>query len=238
MLNPDAAGRATARPAGTVAEQRVYNAIREAVMDHRLTPGTKLKEVALAELFGVGRAVVRSALARLAHAHLVELRRNRGAVVPTPSATESQEVFEARRAIECAIVAKVAIAASRKDLAALRDLVADEGAAYARGGAPAGLRLSVAFHSRLAAIAGNGVLTRFLDEIVSRTPLIVLTHRGHAPSACGVDHHLALVDALAAHDAPRAIALMREHIDQLEGELNLHRAEVPKTLAEIFAQPA
>jgi DNA-binding GntR family transcriptional regulator len=82
------------------------------------------------------------------------------------------------------------------------------------------------------------VLTRFLDEIVSRTPLIVLTHRGHAPSACGVDHHLALVDALAAHDAPRAIALMREHIDQLEGELNLHRAEVPKTLAEIFAQPA
>jgi DNA-binding GntR family transcriptional regulator len=73
---------------------------------------------------------------------------------------------------------------------------------------------------------------------VFRTPLIALTHRGHAPSNCGVEDHLALVEAIAAHDVDRAVAVMRAHVDSLERELNLHRPEPPKTLAEIFAQPA
>jgi DNA-binding GntR family transcriptional regulator len=233
-----AGSTAATASSGAAAEERVYTAIRQAIMDHRLPPGTKLKEAALAELFGVGRATVRGALARLAHAHLVELRPNRGAIIPTPSAAESREVFEARRAIECAIAAKVAATATRKDLAALRESVTAEEAAYARGGDRDGLRLSIEFHRRLATMAGNAVLTRFLDELVYRTPLIALTHRGHAPSTCGVDDHLALVDAIAAHDAARAVAVMREHIEALERELNLHRPEPPKTLAEIFAWPA
>jgi DNA-binding GntR family transcriptional regulator len=207
-------------------------------MDHRLTPGTKLKEVALAELFHVSRATVRGALARLAHAHLVELRPNRGAIIPTPTAAESREVFEARRAIECAIAGKVAATATRKDVAALRDWVATEEAAYARGDDRGGLRLSIEFHRRLAGLAGNAVLSRFLDEIVFRTPLIALTHRGLAPSTCGVDDHLALVAAISASDPDRAVSVMREHVDHLERELNLHRVEPPKTLAEIFAAQA
>ncbi|MGE5794751.1 MAG: GntR family transcriptional regulator [Bacteroidota bacterium] len=232
------ASAAATGPSGVAAEERVYTAIRQAIMDHRLTPGTKLKEVALAELFAVSRATVRAALARLAHAQLVELRPNRGAIIPTPSAAESREVFEARRAIECAIAAKVAATASRKDVAALREWVATEAAAYARGDDRDGLRRSIEFHRRLAALAGNAVLTRFLDELVYRTPLIALTHRGHAPSTCGVDDHLALVDAIGAHEPERAVTVMREHIEALERELNLHRPEPPKTLAEIFARPA
>ncbi len=236
MLNPAASPAAAS--SGAAAEERVHAAIRQAIVDHRLTPGTKLKEVALAELFRVSRATVRGALARLAHAHLVELRRNRGAIIPTPSAAESREVFEARRAIECAIAAKVAAGAPRKDVAALREWVASEAAAYARGDDRGGLRLSIEFHRRLAGMAANAVLARFLDEIVFRTPLIALTHRGHAPSSCGVDDHLALVDAIAAHDPDRAVEVMRAHVDNLERELNLHRPEPPKTLAEVFAQPA
>ena len=116
--------------------------------------------------------------------------------------------------------------------------MAAEEAAYARGDDRGGLRLSIEFHRRLAALAGNAVLTRFLDELVFRTPLIALTHRGHAPSTCGVDDHLALVEAVAARDPDRAVTVMREHIEALERELNLHRPEPPKTLAEIFAQPA
>src|SRR5262245_56717783 len=182
MLNPKVPSSTAS--SGAAAEERVYAAIREAIMDHRLTPGTKLKEVALAELFRVSRSTVRGALARLGHAHLVELRPNRGAVIPTPSAAESREVFEARRAIECAIAAKVAATARRKDVSALREWVGTEEAAYARGDDQGGLRLSIEFHRRLAALAGNAVLTRFLDELVFRTPLIALTHRGHAPSSC------------------------------------------------------
>jgi DNA-binding GntR family transcriptional regulator len=237
MLNSETPP-ANATSSGVAAEERVYAAIRQAIMDHRLTPGTKLKEVELAGLFRVSRATVRGALARLAHVHLVELRPNRGAIIPTPTAAESREVFEARRAIECAIAGKVAATATRKDVAGLRDRVAAEEAAYARGNDRGGLGLSIEFHRHLAGLAGNAVLTRFLDEIVFRTPLIALTHRGHAPSTCGVDDHLALVAAIAANDPDRAVTVMRAHVDHLERELNLHRAEPPRTLSEIFAAPA
>lgn len=216
------------------AEQRVLEAIRDAIFEHQLAPGTKLKEVSLAELFGVSRTVVRSALARLGHAHLVELRPNRGAVVATPSIEESRQVFEARTAIEEAIVAKVARTASARDAAMLREWVTSEEAAYARGDERGGVRLSVDFHRRLAEIAGNRVLSRYLDELVSRTPLIALAHRGQAPAPCGCDDHLALVNAIAAHDEHRAATLMRAHIAHLERALNLRHPDPPKSLAEVF----
>jgi DNA-binding GntR family transcriptional regulator len=240
LISPTVAptGAALARGAGVraPAEQRVFDAIRDAIFEHRLAPGTKLGEVSLAELFGVSRAVVRNVLARLGHAHLVELRPNRGAVVATPSIEESRQVFEARRAIEDAIVAKIARSAGPKDVAMLRQWVASEEAAYARGDERGGVRRSVDFHRRLAELAGNAVLARYLDELVSRTPLIALAHRGHAPAHCGCDDHLALVEAIAAHDEPRAVALMRAHIGHLEAALNLRPAAAPHSLAEVFGR--
>lgn len=215
-------------------EQRVFDAIREAILDHRLAPGTKLKEVALAELFGVSRATVRNVLARLGHLHLVELRPNRGAVVATPSVEESRQVFEARRAIEGAIVAKAAASATRAEVAVLEAAVAAEEAAYARGDERGGLRLSLDFHRRLAAIAGNQVLAAYLEELISRTPLIALAHRGHAPSPCGCDDHVALVRAIAARDATSAVRVMDEHLGHLERALNLERRAQPASLAEVF----
>jgi DNA-binding GntR family transcriptional regulator len=224
--------RSAAGPAS--AEQRVLDAIRGAIFEHRLAPGTKLKEVSLAELFGVSRATIRSVLARLGHLHLVELRPNRGAVVATPSVEESRQVFEARKAVEGALVAKVARSASAREVGMLRDWVATEEAAYARGDERGGLRLSVDFHRRLAEIADNAVLARYLDELVSRTPLIALAHRGQAPTPCGCDDHIALVDAIAAGDEARAALVMREHIDHLERALNLRQPAHPKSLAEVF----
>jgi DNA-binding GntR family transcriptional regulator len=212
----------------------MFDAIRDAIFEHRLAPGTKLKEVSLAELFGTSRATVRSVLARLGHAHLVELRPNRGAVVATPSVEESRQVFEARKAVEETIVAKVARSASARDAALLREWVASEEAAYARGDEKGGLRLSVDFHRRLAEVAGNAVLSRFLEELMSRTPLIALAHRGQAPTPCGCDDHIALVDAIAAHDEQRAVVVMRAHIGHLERELNLKQPERPRSLAEVF----
>src|ERR1700726_4966887 len=67
-------------------ENEIYRRIYDAVLDHRLQPGTKLKEVALAEAFGANRGVVRKVLTRLAYDRLVALRPNRGAVVAIPSA--------------------------------------------------------------------------------------------------------------------------------------------------------
>lgn len=219
-------------------EERVYAAVHGAIQDHRLVPGTKLKEVTLAELFGVSRAVVRKVLERLAHMRLVELRPNRVALVATPSTEESRQIFHARRTIEGAIAALAAERATPRDVAALRHGVAAERIAYGAGDVRAGLQHSIDFHRRLAAIAGNAVLERFLDELISRMPLVLLTHRGpHAP-ACAADEHTPIVDAIVAHDAARAAALVHEHLLHLEREALHEQPAPPADLAAVFAAAA
>ena len=58
---PDAAGNADAAPDSDM-ERRICEAVYESVMSQRLTPGTKLPEAAICELFGVSRSVARKAL--------------------------------------------------------------------------------------------------------------------------------------------------------------------------------
>ncbi|HYQ99211.1 MAG TPA: GntR family transcriptional regulator, partial [Casimicrobiaceae bacterium] len=196
--------------------------IHEAVLDHRLPPGTKLKEIALAELFGVTRSVIRRSLARLAHLRLVELRPNRGAVVASPTAAEARDLFAARRAIEGAIVASLAERVTREQLRELRLTTRSEREAYAAGDTRRGLKLSVEFHRVLARMAGNAVLAEFLDQLVARTPLVVLAHQGPATGpACSIDEHSQVVDALADGDGPRAVATMAAHLDALLARLDL-----------------
>ena len=68
------------------AEARICAAVRTAILERRLAPGTKLQEVALGEFFGVSRTIVRQALRTLAHEGIVALRDRRVAVVARPSA--------------------------------------------------------------------------------------------------------------------------------------------------------
>ncbi len=216
-------------------EERVYAAVHAAIQDHRLVPGTKLKEVTLAELFGVSRAVVRKVLERLAHMRLVDLRPNRVALVATPSAEESRQIFHARRTIESAIAALAAERASARDVAALRQVVNAERQAYDAGDVRGGLQHSIEFHRRLAAIAGNAVLERFLDELISRMPLVLLTHRGLNAAPCATDEHTPIVEAIVARDPARAAALVHEHLLHLEREAINERPAPPADLASVFA---
>ena len=65
-------------------EQPIYDAVFEAVLDQRLAPGTRLTEARLTQIFGVSRTIVRKAIQRLAHDHILELRPNRGAIIAQP----------------------------------------------------------------------------------------------------------------------------------------------------------
>ncbi len=199
--------------------ERIFDTLREAVLDHRLPPGMQLKEQTLADHFGVNRAVVRAVLARLEACRLVEHAPNRGVFVARPSVAEARDIFAARRVIEAAIVDAFVAAQTPAAVAALRRLVDREQAAYRAGRVRAGLRLAVEFHRQLARHAGNTVLEAFVEELVARTPLVMLAHRAAQAPCCALDEHSAIIDAMAAGDAARARALMGAHLAHLESRL-------------------
>ncbi|MCB1900224.1 GntR family transcriptional regulator [Cognatazoarcus halotolerans] len=217
-------------------EDEIFERIQQAILDHRLPPGTKLKEVPLAELFGVTRGLLRKVLTRLAHARLVEQRPNRGAMVASPSVSESRDLFAARRAIEGAIVGILGTRINATQIKGLRRMIEREQNAYAKGEMRAGLKLSIDFHRVLAQMAGNSVLSGFLEELLTRTPLVILAYRDTRATTtrCDCNDHGAIIDALETGDAEEAARIMQEHLEALEGQLNLREDGSTTDLAAVF----
>jgi DNA-binding GntR family transcriptional regulator len=231
----NAPGSSGLRRSGKAAEDRVFNGVLDAILEHRLAPGTRLGERELSELLHASRGAVRTALARLHHSLLVELRPNRGAVIANPTAAETRDLFEARRVIESAVMQKLARDITEKQLAELRAFVAEEEDAYARGDRKTGQRLSVRFHKLLAELAGNIVLDRFMEQVICRTPLLVLAYKGPRLAYCGAAEHREVVEALAQRDAGLAVRRMTAHLTNLESELRIEESPAPaSTLAAAF----
>ena len=216
---------------GRAAEDRVFNAVLDAILDHRLAPGTKLGERELCELLDASRGAVRGALARLGHSLLVELRPNRGAVIANPTAAETRDLFEARRVIEAAVLQRLARSLTAKQLAELRAFVAEEHKAYDRGDRKTGQRLSIRFHKLLSELAGNAELDRFMEHLICRTPLLTLAHKGPRLAYCGSGEHRDIVEALAKRDPALAVKRINAHLSNLEGQL--HFEEEPQPAAKL-----
>lgn len=85
--------RPVGRPKGTGA-QRVYEAVRESILNLAMRPGADLDENSLVRKFGVARTPVREALIYLASEGLVVLRSNRGARVASLDMNEVPELLE------------------------------------------------------------------------------------------------------------------------------------------------
>jgi DNA-binding GntR family transcriptional regulator len=230
------------RPGGALAtaaegddvESRIYRSVFDSVMSQRLPPGTKLPEKQLCSLFGVSRSVVRKVLQRLAHDHIVQLRPNRGAIVAVPTPEETRQIFEARRALEAAIVTLVAQRATAADLAALREQLRQERQAVHRFDQPAWARLASTFHLRLAELAHNPILQRVLVETVSRCSLIVALHEPPGNAACEHDEHERIVTCIEQGDAAGAVALMDAHLRDLERHLALDQDPQARGLAHLL----
>ena len=215
-------------------EERIYRAVFDSVMSQRLKPGTKLPEAPLCELFGVSRSVARKVLQKLAHDHIVQLRPNRGAIVAVPTREETRQIFEARRALEAAIVRLVTERATARDLKALREQLREEHQAMHRFDQPAWARLASAYHLRLAELSGNPILQRYLVEIVSRCSLIVAVHQPPGNAACEHDEHERIVDCIARGEAEEAVKLMDQHLRELEEHLMLVSPGDEKSLAKLL----
>ncbi len=216
------------------ATQRVYDAVHAAIVEHRLAPGTRLREAELAAGFEVSRTVVRQALQRLAADQVVELQHNRGARVAQPTREQAGQVFDARRVVECEIARRLAGRLTDGDRAALRDIIAQEAAADAGGDRAAAIRLSGEFHRTLARLAGNPVFVRFLDELLPATSLLIALYQPGTQRACAAHHHGGLLAALDG-GAAGAAAEMRRHLVEIERSLSARAAAPMSPLRHVFA---
>lgn len=222
-------------PAGRARDICVH--LQNAILQHRIRPGSKLSEDEVGDVFGVSRTVVRTALQALAHSQLVTIERNRGAFVASPSRQEASEIFEARALIEPRVAAMAAQCAREIDIRRLRAHAAAEHKALLEDDIGTALSLSGHFHLAISDIAGHHVLGAFVQSLISRSSLIIALYWRRRETACESHSHTALIEALAAHDAMAAEDIMKSHIVDLHSGLDLSQRDATSaTLSEILAQ--
>ncbi|MEX6508657.1 GntR family transcriptional regulator [Jiella sp. M17.18] len=190
---------------------RICSAIRRAIIERALSPGDKLPEDTLGERFGVSRTIARQALGQLASEGLVDLRRNRIAIVATPTFEEARDVFDIRVELERLVVRHLAGRLTKDQIAALRAHV-DEQEKASAGPEATSIRLATDFHVVLAEMTGKPILIRYVSEVAYRSGLSLSAYgRPHSPE-CAVSEHRQLLKALERGDAEASIKLMSSHL--------------------------
>lgn len=202
--------------------RRIAESITTAIVERRLLPGTKLAEQKIADIFKVSRTIVRQALHQLSGDKLVTLTQARGARVAQPSVDEARQVFEVRRMLEAAMVKRAASELTASQIAQLRQHLREEEAAVQRTDVPGRTHLLADFHVVLARMLGNEALADILRELVSRSSLISLMYQSAHSAENSFAEHVAIVDALEAHDVRTAVKLMQSHLHNVECNLRLN----------------
>jgi DNA-binding GntR family transcriptional regulator len=210
---------------GAERHDTIYRSISDAIIEHRLKPGARLREDALSEVFGVSRTGIRKILQRLALEQLVTLTPRRGASVTRPTVDEAKDVFDARQMIECGLMPEVARRISDADIRELRDMAKREREALKSGEQSTAIKLSAAFHERLAELSGNATLAEFVGRLSSRSSLILAVYGNPGHLGCESRDHDTLIGYLEARNGERAEAFMSRHLKAIEASLSIVEEE-------------
>lgn len=210
---------------GTERHDAIYHTISDAIIEHRLRPGSRLREDALAEVFSVSRTGIRKILQRLALEHLVTLTPRRGASVTRPTADDARDVFATRQLVECGVMQDVVRNVTNIDVRELRELAARERKALKNGEQSAAIKLSAKFHTRLAQLSGNMVIAELVGHLCSRSSLILAVYGTSGHLGCESHDHDELINFLETGKGEHAATFMGRHLKAIEASLSIVEEE-------------
>jgi len=195
--------------------------IREQLIDDilsgRLAPGSRIVETRIAQKFGVSQAPVREALRDLELFGFVSCSPFRSTYVRQISTDDLLESYPVRAALESLAAREAATRIDDETLVRLAELIDQMRSAAAAGDHRGHVDADFAFHQAIIKAAGNRMLEHVWQSMRLATTTLVthsmaqMTHRSLAEIG---ERHVAVLDALRAHDPGRAESAMRAHIEE------------------------
>jgi DNA-binding GntR family transcriptional regulator len=203
-----------------------YTLLRQAILSGELLPNERLVELDLSERFEIGRAAIRTALARLEQDGIVEREPFRGARVRLIPASEAVEILEARAVLEGLAARKAAANATGKDVTALRAILKRMDAKFKAGDLLGGSEINTELHRTIIQIAKHSAAARLIEGLQAqnvRHQFRTILVPGRA--VCSLEEHKAIVEAIASRDG-----------DAAERAMRLHLSHVVEALASTYAK--
>jgi DNA-binding GntR family transcriptional regulator len=201
--------------------EQMAEALRRAIREKVMPPGSQLVQEDLARRFEVSRNPVREALRILASEGLIEMTTGGRASVRQLTLEDLRELYDMRIALEPLLAPALVDEARGRDIASLRGLAEEMSAAPDTS---TWLRLNYDFHLRLYEIAARPHLQRVCANLLALTQpysqenIEVLGGRGPAN-----DEHVDMAQALASGDAEALAALFRRHLATARDQLTAAR---------------
>lgn len=195
---------------GVSRSDQAYQFIVEGIQSGRLAPGTRLREIELAEMTGLSRTPVREALSRLQLEGLLTTDAARGLIVTELDYSMTSELYAMREVLEGTAARLAARHASDVEIDFLREINARDAQLDSAEALAANNRL---FHETLYRCAHNRYLVKTLSSLQESMKLLgrtTLAVPGRAEIARA--EHSAIVEALALRDPDAADAAARAHI--------------------------
>jgi DNA-binding GntR family transcriptional regulator len=191
----------------------VYEELKTAIVDLRLTPDSPLREAPLAEQLGVSKTPIREALSRLEQEGLVETTSFKGAVVAGYSRQDLIEIYELRELLENAAARSAAESMSEEDLAHLGRICAESRKLKSRSDAARLSALLSEFDDVLFDQVHNTRIRALIEnQRAHLTRIGRLTAEIPGRVETSVGEHEKILEAIAARDPVRAEQHMRDHI--------------------------
>lgn len=193
--------------------ERVYRDLRRRIRELDLPPGLQLDKNRIADEYGVSRAPVSDAIARLATERLVDVFPQSGSFVAPIRPEELRESLLIRTGLEVEVARRVAQAHDLELVAKLDANLEAQATSVKRNDLARLDDLDEAFHMLIM----SGVKSESAEHLLDRTRAILDRPRfrtlpeGERPSDTYLEHRR-IVDGIRSGDAELAGAAMRVHL--------------------------
>ncbi len=185
--------------------------LREEIRAGKIKPGSRLRQLEVAERFGVSSTPVREAFAALEREGLLVSSPHRGVIVFRPTVKDLQETYDIRIPLEAAATEKAVENMTDEDLEALEDLLEQMSASTEQ--AAQYNRLNVKFHERIYSAAHRPRLEKLIGELRESSAAYLRLYSTLAPTADQTQQeHARVVAACRKGDAKAAARAIEAHL--------------------------
>lgn len=217
----------TKRQSRETGREYALRTLKDNIIRLELAPGSMLSENELAAQMGLSRTPVREALVELSKVEIVEIYPQRGSAIARIDYDLVEEARFMRLVLEKAVVEQVCSLATPADIQRLRQNLRLYQEQMEAGDSDGGLDTDNNFHRILFQIARKERVFGLIRNMSIHFDRVRRMSLSAVKDTKVISDHTAIVDAVEAGDAPRAVALMEEHLTRYQYDAQTLREKYP-----------
>jgi DNA-binding GntR family transcriptional regulator len=197
--------------------ERIYEEVVRLILAGELPSGGWVDEKRVIDKLRVSRTPFREAIGILAKGGLVEIKPYRGFYVRSFSRSETADLYELFKRLECFAVELAVPQMSDHDIRRFEDILIEAGATLQRGDAKTYAMRDREFYENVAGQSGNSALIEALARVAMQIQLCgTITSVSPEFAERASDYGDDIIQAFKARDTPRAAFLVRGRISHTQ----------------------